>query len=70
MMEKVIAKVLLWATIKLKGLERLLGGAGHGIYICVLNPYEPPDPGPWVGVCSLRICPDYIECSKIRLYRI
>lgn len=69
-MKESIAKGLLWAFIKLKGLERCLGGMGHNLYTCVLDPGEPPDPGPWEGVCSLKICPDYIECAKKRLYRI
>jgi len=59
-----IAKAILWAIIKMKGAERLLGGAGHGMYICGLAPWEEPDPGPWMDVCSLRICPYYEACLK------
>ena len=57
-----IAKALLWTIIKLKRLERHLGGAGHGMYICGLSPGELPDPGPWMGVCSSRICSFYEGC--------
>lgn len=57
-----IAKVLLWALIRLKGLGRLLGGAGHGMYSCGFEPWDPSDPGPWMGVCSSRICPFYEAC--------
>ena len=59
-----IAKVLLWAIIKLKGLERILGGAGHNLYTCGLAPWEPPR-GPWEGICSPRICPDYDGCMEM-----
>lgn len=59
-----IAKVLLWVIIKLKGLERHLGGAGHGIHVCGIEPWKGPDGGPWEGVCSLRICPYYEDCLK------
>lgn len=58
----VIAKVLLWAIIGIKGIEGHLGGPGHGMYICGIKPWEPPDPGPWMGVCSSRICPFYEAC--------
>ena len=60
--KEMIAKVLLWAYIRVKGLERHLGGLGHGMYTCGLSPEEPPDPGAWVGVCSSRICPFYEAC--------
>jgi len=58
-----IAKVLLWAYIRVKGLELLMGGLGHGVYICRLEPWEPPR-GPWEGVCSPRVCPDYHRCIE------
>lgn len=62
--KEMIAKALLWAIIGMKGIERRLGGAGHGMYICGIEPWDPPDPGPWMGVCSSRICPYYEDCLK------
>ena len=59
-----IAKGLLWAFIKVKGLERRLGGMGHNLYVCRLEPWECPR-GPWEGVCSPRICPDYDGCHEM-----
>ena len=60
--KEAIAKVLLWAYIRVKGFERHLGGVGHGMYICGIEPWE--NPGPWMGVCSSRICPYYEDCLK------
>ena len=60
-----IAKVLLWAYIRVKGLELLMGGLGHSVYICHLEPREPPERGPWEDVCSPRVCPDYHECVEM-----
>jgi len=60
-----IAKALLYAIIKVKGLELRLGGLGHNVYICHLEPWEPPDRGPWEDVCSPRLCPDYHRCIEM-----
>ena len=57
-----IAKVILWAYIQVKGLEGHLGGLGHGIRVCGIEPWKGPDGGPWVGVCSSRICQFYEAC--------
>jgi len=60
-----IAKVLLWGYIRVKGLERHLGGPGHGMYTCGIEPWDPRDPGPWSGVCSSRICPFHEDCLDL-----
>lgn len=60
-----IAKVLLWGYIRVKGIEKSLGGAGHSLYTCGMRPWDPPAPGPWMEVCSPRICPEYDECLKM-----
>jgi len=60
-----IAKVLLWGYIKVKGIHRCLGGTGHGMYICGIKPWDPPDPGPWEGICSPRVCHQYDECMEL-----
>ena len=60
-----IAKVLLWGYIRVKGIEKSLGRAGHSLYTCGMRPWDPPAPGPWMEVCSPRICPEYDECLKM-----
>lgn len=59
-----MAKFLLWVIIKLGQVQGLLGGVGHSPCVCMIEPWEPPDVGPWEGVCSLRICPYYEACLK------
>jgi len=60
-----LSKAILWTYIKVKDLEKLMGGLGHSFYICALHPWEPPDRGPWEGVCSPRVCHEYDECLKM-----
>lgn len=61
---QLIAKAFLWAYIKLSGLQRALGGVGHLAHCCGLSPWDPPR-GPWEGVCSPRICHQYVECLEL-----
>jgi len=63
--KKSIAKGLLWIYIKVKGVDLRLGGMGHSLHVCGLNPGEGPDYGPWVDICSPRICPYYEDCLKM-----
>lgn len=67
--KEAIAKAILWAFIQVKKVEALMGGLGHGFWVCKLEPREPPDPGPWEGVCSPRICPDYEDCISWATWR-
>lgn len=60
-----IAKALLWAYIRVSNLHVILGGVGHMAYCCGLSPWDPPQ-GPWEGVCSPRICPQYDFCLSYR----
>jgi len=59
-----IAKGLLWAYIKLSGLQRALGGVGHVAHCCGLSPWDHPT-GPWEGICSPRVCHQYDECMEL-----